>query len=116
MLQLQLWSADSLHVAFRNLGESQSWGRAVAEHQRENQKTFESVTFIIKVKSRNVFKEEHENHTDTPLHSHVIFLQYFFFDYSAAPVPVKNTSVIKYLKGGMATYIAFTIGLEPFLC
>ncbi len=32
MLQLQLRSAGSLHVAFRNLHESQSWGRAVIGH------------------------------------------------------------------------------------
>ncbi len=40
LLQLQLQSAGSLHVAFRNLRESQSRGRAVEEHQRENQRTF----------------------------------------------------------------------------
>ncbi len=40
LLQLQFQSSDSLHVAFRNLCESQSWGRAVAGHYRENQRTF----------------------------------------------------------------------------
>ncbi len=40
LLQLQLQSAGSLHVAFRNLRESQSWGRAATGHQRENQRTF----------------------------------------------------------------------------
>ncbi len=33
LLQLQLRSAGSLHVAFRNLRDSQSWGRAVVGHQ-----------------------------------------------------------------------------------
>ncbi len=32
--------AGSLHVAFRNLRESHSWGRAVVGHQRENQRIF----------------------------------------------------------------------------
>ncbi len=36
---LQLQSAGSLCVAFRNLRESQSWGRAVVGHQREKQGT-----------------------------------------------------------------------------
>ncbi len=40
LLQLQLRSAGSLHVAFRNLRESQIWGRVVVGHQRENQRTF----------------------------------------------------------------------------
>ncbi len=40
LLLLQLQSAGSLHAAFRNLWESQSWGRAVEGHQRENQRTF----------------------------------------------------------------------------
>ncbi len=35
-----VWSVCSLHVAFRDLRESQSRGRAVVGHQRENQRTF----------------------------------------------------------------------------
>ncbi len=33
-------SAGGLHAVFRNLRESQMWGRAVVGHQRENQRTF----------------------------------------------------------------------------
>ncbi len=40
LLQLQLRSAGSLHAAFRNLHESQSWGRAVVGHQRETRGHF----------------------------------------------------------------------------
>ncbi len=49
-LLLQLWSAGILHVAFRNLCKSQSWGRVIVGHQREDQRTFFSQNMIILVK------------------------------------------------------------------
>ncbi len=45
VLQLQLWSAGSLHVAFWNLRESQSWGRAVVGHHLH--KIRHSLTHIV---------------------------------------------------------------------